>query len=87
MPRETREEERLTEDEIARRNLGPRGVPGGPDTAKMTPPTGKEYSQDRRLRRPYRLIGQSFGLEPRDQSPSVAQPSPGTPPNHPKSVT
>jgi hypothetical protein len=37
MPRVTREEERLTEDEIARRKLGPRGVPGGQDTAKMTP--------------------------------------------------
>ena len=37
MPRETREEERLTEDEIARRKLGPRGVPGGQDFAKMTP--------------------------------------------------
>ena len=37
MPRETREEERLIEGEIARRKLGPRGVPGGPDTAKMTP--------------------------------------------------
>ena len=37
MPRETREEERPTEDEIARRKLGPRGVPGGEDTAKMTP--------------------------------------------------
>ena len=33
----TREEERLTEDEIARKKLGPRGVPGGQDTAKMTP--------------------------------------------------
>ena len=33
----TRQEERLTEDEIARRQLGPRGVPGAPDTAKMTP--------------------------------------------------
>jgi hypothetical protein len=33
----TREDERQTEDEIARRNLGPRGVPGGEDTAKMTP--------------------------------------------------
>jgi hypothetical protein len=31
------EEERLTEDEIARRKLGPRGVPGGEDFAKMTP--------------------------------------------------
>jgi hypothetical protein len=37
MPRAIREEERLTEDDIARRNLGPRGVPGAPDTAKMTP--------------------------------------------------
>lgn len=33
----TREDERLTEDEMARRKLGPRGVPGGDDTAKMTP--------------------------------------------------
>jgi hypothetical protein len=31
------EDERPTEDDIARRNLGPRGVPGGEDTAKMTP--------------------------------------------------
>jgi hypothetical protein len=36
MQRATNEEERLTEDEMARRKLGPRGVPGGPDTAKMT---------------------------------------------------
>ena len=33
----TRKDERLTEDEIARRKLGPRGVPGAPDTATMTP--------------------------------------------------
>ena len=33
----TREEDRQTEDDIARKNLGPRGVPGAPDTAKMTP--------------------------------------------------
>ncbi len=32
-----REEGRPTEDESARRTLGPRGVPGGPDYAKMTP--------------------------------------------------
>jgi hypothetical protein len=31
------EEERPTEDDIARKKLGPRGVPGGQDTAKMTP--------------------------------------------------
>ena len=37
MQRQTREEERLTEDQIARRELGPRGVPGGQDFAKMTP--------------------------------------------------
>ena len=37
MPRVSREEDRLTEDEIARIKLGPRGVPGGQDTAKMTP--------------------------------------------------
>jgi hypothetical protein len=42
MPRQIREEEqRLTEDEIARRILGPRGVPGAPDTAKMTPQQAK----------------------------------------------
>jgi hypothetical protein len=37
MAQETREEERQTEDEGARRKLGPRGVPGGQDTSKMTP--------------------------------------------------
>jgi hypothetical protein len=31
------EDERPTEDDIARRKLGPRGVPGEEDTAKMTP--------------------------------------------------
>jgi hypothetical protein len=37
----TREEDRQTEDEIARKKLGARGVPGAPDTAKMTPQDGK----------------------------------------------
>jgi hypothetical protein len=32
-----REEERETEDQMARRKLGPRGVLDAPDTAKMTP--------------------------------------------------
>jgi hypothetical protein len=41
MPRATREEDRLTEDETARRKLGPRGVPGGEDAAKMTPQQAK----------------------------------------------
>jgi hypothetical protein len=41
MPRQIREEERVTEDEVARRKLGPRGVPGGQDTAKMTPQQAK----------------------------------------------
>jgi len=30
-------EPRFTEDDIARALLGPRGVPGKPDTARMTP--------------------------------------------------
>jgi hypothetical protein len=33
----TREQDRQTEDDIAREKLGPRDVPGAPDTAKMTP--------------------------------------------------
>jgi hypothetical protein len=41
MPRQIRDQERLTEDESARRILGPRGVPGEPDTAKMTPQQAK----------------------------------------------
>jgi hypothetical protein len=32
----TREEERETEDQMARRKLGPRGEPDAADTAKMT---------------------------------------------------
>jgi len=37
----TRDEVRLTEDEMARRKLGPRGVPGAPDTATMTRQSAK----------------------------------------------
>ena len=37
----TPEEDRQTEDDIARKNLGPRGIPGAPDTAKMTPQEDK----------------------------------------------
>lgn len=32
---------RLSEDDIARMVLGPRGVPGKPDTAKMVPQQAK----------------------------------------------
>lgn len=32
---------RLSEDDIARAQLGPRGVPGKPDTARMTPQQAK----------------------------------------------
>jgi hypothetical protein len=32
---------RLSEDDIARALLGPRGVPGKPDTAKMVPQQAK----------------------------------------------
>ena len=41
-----REEERLTEDEIARRKLGPLGVPGSPDTATMTPQYRKNLPEE-----------------------------------------
>jgi hypothetical protein len=37
MQKKIREEERETEDQMARRELGPRGEPGAPDPAKMTP--------------------------------------------------
>ena len=40
-----REEDRLTEDAMARRELGPRGVPGEPDTAKMTPQRKKKLPE------------------------------------------
>ena len=33
----TRQADRPTEDDIAREKLGPRGVPGAPDPARMTP--------------------------------------------------
>jgi len=39
-----READRLTEDEIAREKLGPRGVPGAPDPARMTPQEEKNIS-------------------------------------------
>jgi hypothetical protein len=42
MPKNTREEERETEDQMARRELGPRGEPGEPDPAKMTPQREKK---------------------------------------------
>jgi hypothetical protein len=34
--RQNRDEDRPTEDDIARQQLGPRGEKGKPDTAKMT---------------------------------------------------
>jgi hypothetical protein len=37
-----REEDRLTEDEIAQRKLGPRGVPGEPSPTRMTPQREKK---------------------------------------------
>jgi hypothetical protein len=42
MPKKIPEEERETEDQIARRELGPRGQPGEPDSAKMTPQREKK---------------------------------------------
>lgn len=36
------EDDRPTEDDIAGPKLGPRGEPGGEETAKMTPQRGKK---------------------------------------------
>jgi hypothetical protein len=36
------EEDRPTEDEIARKKIGPQGVPGAPDTVKMTAQAEKQ---------------------------------------------
>ena len=52
----TPNEEKLTEDEIARRKLGPRGIPGGEDTAENDTATEKEFAKGRRIRRP-RCVG------------------------------
>ncbi len=41
MPK-TQDQDRLTEDEMARRKLGPRGEPGKPDSATMTPQREKK---------------------------------------------
>ena len=35
-----------SEDDLARAHLGPRGVPGQPDTAKMTPDRKKKTPPD-----------------------------------------
>jgi hypothetical protein len=42
MPKPIPDEERETEDQMARRTLGPRGEPGKPDSAKMTPQREKK---------------------------------------------
>ena len=49
MPEKIREEERETEDQMARRELGPRGVPGAPDPAKMNSAAGEKAAEVRRL--------------------------------------
>ena len=46
MPGKIPNEERLTEDEIARRKLGPRGVPGGENSTKMTPQQRKNLPKE-----------------------------------------
>jgi hypothetical protein len=35
-----------SEDDIQREQLGPRGVPGGPDAAKVTPQSCKETPEN-----------------------------------------
>jgi len=38
----TQEKSRPSEDDLARERLGPRGITGGPDKAKMTPQREKK---------------------------------------------
>ncbi len=45
MRKQIAEDELETEDQMARRKLGPRGVPGEPDTAKMTPQRQKKLPE------------------------------------------
>ena len=42
MPPKVSEDNRPTEDDLARAKLGPRGVPGQPDPAKMAPQREKK---------------------------------------------
>ena len=42
--RSERDDDRLTEDDIAKAKLGPRGVPGAPDTVRKTPELTKNTS-------------------------------------------
>jgi len=46
MQSKVQNEARLTEDEIARRRLGPRGVPCGEATVKMTPQRKKNLPKE-----------------------------------------
>jgi hypothetical protein len=45
MARETKDEDRQTEDDIAGEKLGPRGVPITPNPAKLTPQRDKKPSK------------------------------------------
>jgi hypothetical protein len=46
MPQDARDQDRPTEDDLARRKLGPRGIPDGKDTATMTPQREKETPKE-----------------------------------------
>jgi hypothetical protein len=45
MPPKTSDDDRPTEDDLARRKLGPRRVPGEPDPARMTPQQKKNMPE------------------------------------------
>jgi hypothetical protein len=57
MPRAISEEDRPTEDDIAREKLGARGVPGRAEPRQNDAATAKENAEIRRLRRAYGLAG------------------------------
>jgi hypothetical protein len=66
MPKKIPEEERETEDQMARRKLGPRGEPGAPDSAKMTPQAEKELPKSARLRSLVRITERGLRNGPRE---------------------
>jgi hypothetical protein len=68
MARGPREEDRPTEDDIAKGKLGPRGVPGEPDNRTMTP----QQEKTRRIQGNSTVMWPEAKSSLRLASPSIA---------------
>ena len=77
--RQNREEDRLTEDEIARKDLGPRGEKGVPDTATMTDTSGVPPS----VLPDVTLTGGVFQPQPPPVTTTTQEPPPPQPEEEP----